>query len=132
MGDVMALVGGAIETVKKLREVSEKIKNAETRNLIGDLSLSLADLKAEIASLKEENLQLKEQLKQKQAKDSYSEMIVKDNVLYFAVAPPGKSVGPYCPNCKENGNKLVLIQDLRNSTFSGFGNFRCNACKSHF
>lgn len=132
MPDPISLIGGALETVKKLREISEKVKDADTRNLIADLNIALADLKSEIASLKEENVRLTEELKQKKARDSYNELVVRDGVLYFTEPPPGKPEGPYCPNCKENNNRLVLIQDLRDSPRSAFGEFTCRICNSFF
>jgi uncharacterized small protein (DUF1192 family) len=132
MADVMAMVGTAIETLKKLRAVAEKIKDAETRNLIADLSISLADLKMEIASLKEENLRLDSELKQKKSREAAGEqLVIRDGVLYFNEPPPGKAAGPYCPNCKEN-NRLVLIKDNRNTPFQDFGNFHCAICDCMF
>ena len=133
MADILALVSAAIDTVKKLRVVAEKIKDAESRNLIGDLSIALADLKIEIASLKDENLRLQGELKQKMAKESQSgQLVVKEGVLYFNEPPEGKPAGPYCPNCKENGNRLILIKDQRGTPFKTFGNFRCPECKAFF
>jgi hypothetical protein len=50
MVDVLVLAGTACGTVKKLVAIREKIKDAEARNLIGDLSISLADLKMEVGT----------------------------------------------------------------------------------
>lgn len=40
-------------------EISEKVKDAELRNLVGDLSIRLADVKIQLAKVTEENTQLK-------------------------------------------------------------------------
>jgi len=70
MADVLALVGSAIDRVKRLKAITDKIRDAESRNLIGDLSISLADLRLEIADLKNENLRLQTELKQKKVSES--------------------------------------------------------------
>jgi hypothetical protein len=133
MADVLTLVATAIDTLKKLRAVSEKIKDAESRNLIADLSIALADLKSEVAGLKEENRWLQAELNQKRTREQHGEqLVVRDGVLYFNEPPSGKPAGPYCPNCKENGNRLVLMKDNRNTPFQQICKFRCPECQSSF
>jgi len=51
MADILASISFAIETVKKLRSIAEKVKDAEAKNLVADLQLALADLKTQIAEL---------------------------------------------------------------------------------
>jgi hypothetical protein len=51
MADFLTLVGAAVETVRKLRAIAEKVKDAETRSLMADLHLQLADIKTEAARL---------------------------------------------------------------------------------
>lgn len=132
MADVLSLVGTAIDTVKKLKEIAEKVKDADSRNLIADLSLALADLKIEIARLKEENLGLQTKLKQLATQDGRADLETRDGVLFLKKeATNGRAVGPYCPNCFETTRKLILMQDLRDTPFHSFGNFRCSACKAH-
>ena len=134
MADIIGLLGTAVDSVRKLKEVADKLKNAELRNSIGDLSLALADLKLEVARLKEENLRLQGEMQQaKNREQQAGELIAKDGVLWFKEPPPpGKTVGPYCPNCKENGNKLVLIQDQRRTPFRRLYHFECPLCQSKF
>ena len=64
MADVMSILSTAIATVQKLREVSEKIKDAETNNLIAGLHMALADLKMQFVTLQEENMRLRKELQQ--------------------------------------------------------------------
>jgi hypothetical protein len=61
--EILSTIGSAITTVKKLAEISDKIKNAELRNLIGDLSLKLADLKMELSEVTNENTELKKKIR---------------------------------------------------------------------
>jgi len=133
VADVLGIVGSAIDTVKKLREVEAKIANAELRNLIGDLNMALADLKIEIADLKDENTRLKVELKQEKERAIQSgQLVAKGALLYFKEPPPDKPVGPYCPNCKGNAGKLMLLEDQRTSGLGGFGDFHCPACDAWF
>jgi hypothetical protein len=64
--DIVSSASTAIAIVKRLREISKNIEEAEFKNLLADLSNELADVKLEaaalkeaIAALKEENAQLK-------------------------------------------------------------------------
>jgi hypothetical protein len=45
MSDTLAMVGKLVQVGKTLRDVAEFVKDAQTKNLIADLNLSLADLK---------------------------------------------------------------------------------------
>jgi hypothetical protein len=59
MPPIIPSITAAIATTKKLMEISEKIKDAELRNLIGDLNLKLADIKIQLANAIEQNIELK-------------------------------------------------------------------------
>jgi hypothetical protein len=52
--DVLAGIDRSIGLVKRLREISKKVSEAEFRNVLGDLSNELADAKLKIATLKEQ------------------------------------------------------------------------------
>ena len=47
--DVITGINIAIETLKKLKEVNESIKNAEIKMIIADLSLQLSEAKMSIS-----------------------------------------------------------------------------------
>lgn len=64
MADILAPLKTALEIVKKLKEVSDKMHDAELKNLIGDLSLELADIKVKLADVTNENIDLKAKVKQ--------------------------------------------------------------------
>ena len=63
MPEIIATVSAAITTAKKLKEISDKIKDAELRNLIGDLSLELAEIKMQLADVMHENTELKNKIR---------------------------------------------------------------------
>ena len=54
MVDIVAAIQTSIEVVKKLRELSTKVDNAEFKMLLADLSSELGDAKLEAANLKVE------------------------------------------------------------------------------
>ena len=59
--DVVTSASTALSLVKRLREISKNIEEAEFKNLLADLSMELADLKLEAAALKEEIAALREE-----------------------------------------------------------------------
>jgi hypothetical protein len=63
MTDVMQSLSHAIDIAKRLREMNEKVKNADFANLIADLNLEFADVKLKLAGVMEENLKLKETIR---------------------------------------------------------------------
>lgn len=56
---LLSSVSDAIAIVKKLKEVSDKIKNAELMNLLADLNLHLAEIKMQLAEVTTENVGLR-------------------------------------------------------------------------
>ena len=63
MIDDFSSVSKAIAIAKKLKEISEKIKDADLKNLIAGLHLELADTKTHLAELTNENRQLQEKIR---------------------------------------------------------------------
>ena len=129
MVDPIAAISGAIDIAKKLREVSKKINDADTMNLIADLNLALADVKIEVAELKEDNLQLQQQLRKAQEQPDFrSNLELKDGVYFFKEPVDGRPDGPYCPTCFDVDERLVIISEMGES-FRDLGRFHCNHCK---
>jgi hypothetical protein len=64
MPDLISSVTAAIATVKKLKEVGDKIRDADLKNLLADLSLELAEIKTQLADLTDENRQLKTKIRE--------------------------------------------------------------------
>jgi ribosomal protein L37E len=58
MIELIPAVTNAITLVSRLRTISENVKDAESRNLLADLSVELADVKIKMASMMEENANL--------------------------------------------------------------------------
>lgn len=129
MADFLAIVTTAIETVKKLRAVAEKIKDAETKNLIADLQLQLADIKAMAAELKEEKMTLQQQLKSAIERKSFAKKLIHRNGLYWLESPkPGENPGPFCPNCSTEDRPYAVQEEA----IKAFGKYHCTKCNGFF
>ncbi|KPW03193.1 hypothetical protein [Pseudoalteromonas sp. P1-11] len=61
--DIVSTVNNSLKLVKRLKEISKNISDAEFSNLLADLSIELADVKLESASLKEELASLKDEVR---------------------------------------------------------------------
>lgn len=59
--EIISSVSNSIGLVKRLREISKNIEEAEFKNLLADLSNELADIKLEAAGLKEKLVTLQEE-----------------------------------------------------------------------
>ncbi|NLF99548.1 MAG: hypothetical protein GX565_05285 [Lentisphaerae bacterium] len=62
MADLISAVTTAIGIARKLREVEERLHDAELKCLLADLSLELAETKVKLSELIQENQQLKQQV----------------------------------------------------------------------
>jgi hypothetical protein len=58
MADLISTVSTALTIASRLKEISDKIRDAEFRNLVADLSIELAEVKLKAAGLLEENAKL--------------------------------------------------------------------------
>ena len=59
MVEVLSSVTAAINIAKKLLEVSERTRDADSKLLVADLTINLAEIKVQLAEVMEENTQLK-------------------------------------------------------------------------
>ena len=64
MTDIISTISSAITLTRRLKTISDNIKDAEIKNLLADLSLQLADAKLKLASILEENAALKQRIKE--------------------------------------------------------------------
>ena len=132
MVDILSVVNGAITTLQKLREISQKVKDAETSNLIADLNIALADLKMKFAELQEENLRLKNELNEAHTQADIRGMVTLRNGLYYLKQPvDDRPEGPYCTRCLDVEGKAVLVAQLAR-TFHAIAKYQCPNCKARY
>lgn len=107
MADLISTVSTALTIASRLKEVSDKVRDAEFRNLLADLSIELAEVKSKAASLLEENTKLKQQL----------------NDLDTSPADP-------CPKCRKR--TYVVTKSVPDKQFGELGGLRrtyaCSSC----
>ncbi len=132
MADVMSILSVAITTVQKLREVAKKIKDAEVNNLIADLNMALADLKMQFVTLQEENMKLRGELQQAREQTDFRKKVsLRKGLYYLTEAVEGRPEGPYCPQCFDAENKLILVKEVRGG-YRQLGNRQCAKCKTYY
>lgn len=112
--DMLSAVNNSIGLVKRLREISKNIAEAEFKNVLADLASGLADAKLEAAAMKEELIKLKEEnalLKKIKPADDEEPIDTKWGCYQFK----GKE-GLYCTGCWDNKRKQILM----NNSIRGF------------
>ena len=108
--DIVTIVGNSISLVKRLREISNNIAEAEFKNLLADLTDKLADLKLEAANLKEELATLREEnrvLRQTTAPGNDEPVSVQWGCYKFK-----DQDGLYCTACWDSRRKKSLTNRL--------------------
>lgn len=107
MPEIIASISAAIATAKKLKEVADKTKDADLRNLLADLSLELAEVKTQLADMTEENRRLKDKVRALESTE-----------------------GEQCPKCRKHGWQLE--SSTRDPIFGDVGGvqrlYKCSLC----
>jgi hypothetical protein len=62
MSEIFSTIASAIATAKKLKELSDKARDAEFKNLVADLHLQLAEARTQLADLMQDNTKLKDKI----------------------------------------------------------------------
>ncbi|EHH1187278.1 hypothetical protein OTE47_004254 [Vibrio vulnificus] len=128
MSDVLSSISQAIGLVKRLREVSKNIEDAEFKSLLADLNLELADTKLALAEVIEQNTKLK--LEVNELKNSQGSNLSKLEYREFAYFDSSDD-GPFCSGCYEAKNQKIRLRKA-SPTFRTFGHHKCPVCKQYF
>lgn len=100
-------ISTAITIARKLKEVSDKIKDADFKNLLADLTLELAEIKTQLADVLEENTRLKARISDLESTE-----------------------GEKCPECLKRGWKLESSHP--DAVFGQLGGihriYKCSLC----
>jgi hypothetical protein len=107
MIELLPVLNTAINLVGKLRDISDKLKHAELKSLIADLTLQMADLKIGMAGLLEENDDLKRKIRKLESSENDP-----------------------CPRCKK---RTWAVEDIVPDEIYGMmgatrHNYRCSEC----
>ncbi len=104
--EIISTIGTSLDIVKRLREISKNIEEAEFKNLLADLSNELADLKLEAVSLKEKLAILQEEnalLKKVSSTEEEKPSGVKWGCYQFS-----SDENLYCPACWDSKRRKSL------------------------
>jgi len=108
---IMDGVNAVITGVERVREVSQKIHDADLQNAIADLTLTLAKAKGEMAEVVSRNAELQEALNELRSQAEVRANVEFKNGLYFLKEEmPGYSKGPFCTRCLDCDGKLVTLR----------------------
>jgi len=131
--DALGTVDRVIAVVKRLRELSQKLHDAELHSLIADLVSESADLKLKLAEMRSENLQLREKVDELEHKvDVRSKVELRDGFYYLTQSIQGYSEDPFCATCLDTEGILVTLrrtytQNFRTKQVTPSG-WRCSHC----
>jgi len=106
----MGVIDDVITGMKQLREIAQKVRDAELQGVIADLMLKIADLKTEMAELSEENLELRRQVDELTQKADIRSKVEFRNGMYYPTEPiQGYGEGPFCSLCLEEDGLLISL-----------------------
>jgi hypothetical protein len=112
---VLDTVNAVVTDLKKVRELADKVHDADLQNAIADLVLKVADLKTEVADFREENLGFRQQIEELTRKaDIRSKLTIDRGRLRSPEGLPGYGKGPFCQVCFEkDGYLFALVYDAQ-------------------
>jgi hypothetical protein len=119
--DIISPINNSIALLTRLKEISNKIKEAEIRNIIADLNNELADVKLAAANLKEQIVGLREEnAALKHHKSSAVKPKIKWGCYYF----DDDDSRLYCTACYDSKGMKSLTSRVNSTTR------RCNVCNA--
>jgi N-methylhydantoinase B/oxoprolinase/acetone carboxylase alpha subunit len=134
MVDILAPVTATLAAIKKLREVSEKLKDAKTDAVIAELIQSLAEVQTKTAELQNENTRLKDELKRVLDAEAIRAKFTLDNEAYIlSESFMGRQPGSYCTHCFDANSLLVrLTENGRPAWHATRKRYQCPHCEKLF
>lgn len=100
----MGTIENIYSTLRRAKEISDHIKNADLLGVLADLKFQISNLKEEVVRLREENVNLRVQ------KNLRAKVFFRDGLYYLSEPVPGLSQGPFCPTCWENRATLITLE----------------------
>jgi hypothetical protein len=119
--DIISPINNSLSLLKRLREISENIREAEIKSVIADLTNELAEVKLAAANLKEQIVTLREEnASLRHHKSSEEKPDIKWGCYYF----DNDNSRLYCTACYDSKGTKSLTTRIDSDTR------RCNVCKS--
>lgn len=126
MADILSSIGNAITLAKRLKEISDNIKDAELKNVLADLSLELADTKLKLADIITENADLKTKLLDLENIRENNKLVFKHGLYYLE-----GDDHPFCPSCYDSDKSSIRLKKSP-AGFDDFGKVQCPKCNNFF
>ena len=121
MPDPISAINFIVDKVNKLREINEKIKNAEVTTIISELQLAVSDIKLDLADERDKNAQLQNQIRElNEQLELICTVEFKNNFVYRTVED--QLEGPYCPRCYGKVRKLIKLLGMNDA-------YGCHICQ---
>lgn len=127
MDELLTAIDTSIGIMKKLKTLNDKVKDADFRMLLADLSIELANSKSSVADLLNENRILKEKIKEMETAASKVDKLIFRNNAYYSE----NGEGPFCPACYDSKNKKIRLVDNLRDFVSISGKYKCPVCGAH-
>lgn len=97
--------------LRKVRDVAQKIHDAELQNALAELTLDLAQLKSEMATVHEQNTVLRSEVAVlRQHAEIRSKTELRNGCYYLTAQVAGYSNGPFCTRCLDVDRNLVTLR----------------------
>jgi len=99
-----------ITGLKTMRDVAQRMHDAELQSALADVTLDSAQLKADMATLREENATLREEVqKLRRVADLRSKVELRNGMYYLTERISGYAEGPFCTRCFDSDGKLITL-----------------------
>ena len=128
----MTTISLALSTLKNATDIATFFRNsdlnfekAESKMKVADLMSALADLKMQLAELQQSQLDRDYKIRELEEQLNLRSRLTYE-APYYWLNENGKKDGPFCQQCKDNGNKLIRLQDHKE------GSWWCTTCQNGF
>jgi hypothetical protein len=127
--DIIPAIQSAISIVQKLRELNQKVGDADMKMLLADLSNDLADAKLEAARLKTLLADQEEEIgRLKHIKGSGNLVAPRYDGTVYRVEGDESA---FCPGCFDTKMARVKLTK-QEGPWTAFGEWQCPSCKSTY
>jgi len=128
----IAIVDKLLKGFKRLREVNQKIDNAELQNLIADLMMDMTDLKLQMVESIDENIRLRSRIDElTKSVDLRSKLRREKNYYILTEKVPGYDEGPFCLTCMDEDEKLISMHTYNTENGVSRSCIRCKGMKRY-
>lgn len=136
MVDILALGGSLYDTLKKAKELSDKLANTELRLMIADLQSTGAELRIQLAQQVDHIGQLEQELRDLRGTIAVAARLVRAGDVYHLQEAQGATLqGLYCPVCFDGERKLISLIAAKGHVGGGPMarlTLFCGRCRNHF